>query len=173
MSNLPTTIRVSLSPTPGFCIKSTSQNSITCPLATSSAAPSSSSSLPRSIIIPLGIKVFVNIAWDSNVPPPPEGSEEAIQKAMLGEDDADADAIGTGGWFVPVVVSEPRQDKDKCQCCFPSCSLPPVCRLIPVALPVPAHHGVVFSSHLDFVPLFLSFFSRWLHRIVWTVREYI
>ena len=57
------------------------------------------------------MKVFVNVAWDANVPPPPEGSEEAIQRAMRGEEELDEST--EQGWFVPVVVSEPRIDKDK------------------------------------------------------------
>ncbi|OJA09138.1 hypothetical protein AZE42_02310 [Rhizopogon vesiculosus] len=55
--------------------------------------------------IPKGLKVFINIAWDSNVPPPPPASEDAIQKAMLGE--------LNNAWFVPVIVSDLRDDKDK------------------------------------------------------------
>ena len=62
------------------------------------------------ILVPKGLKVFVNIAWDANVPPPPEGSEEVIQKAMLGED---LDDLNPEGWYVPVIVSDGRQDKDK------------------------------------------------------------
>lgn len=52
----------------------------------------------------------MNIAWDANVPPPPEGSEEAIQKAMTGEE---PDVDDEEQWFVPVVVSEPRSAVDK------------------------------------------------------------
>ncbi|OBZ74990.1 PIH1 domain-containing protein 1 [Grifola frondosa] len=108
------TVRVSLSPTPGFCIKSTALHSATCNVTVPPPSPSildGPSILPATITIPKGSKIFINIAWDSNVPPPPSGSEDAIQKAMLGED-LDADAAGDG-WFVPVVVSEPRQDTDK------------------------------------------------------------
>lgn len=64
--------------------------------------------------IPKGMKIFVNIAWDANVPPPPEGSEEVVQKTMAGEDELDADALASGeGWYVPVIVPEPRLDVDK------------------------------------------------------------
>ena len=66
------------------------------------------------LTVPKGCKIFVNIAWDANVPPPPEGSEDAIQKVMSGEGELDEGALATGrGWFVPVVVSEPRSDADK------------------------------------------------------------
>ncbi len=52
--------------------------------------------------------MFVNVAWDANVPPPPDASNEDIQRAMAGEQDAT-----DSPWFVPVIVSEPRTDLDK------------------------------------------------------------
>ncbi|PBK71822.1 hypothetical protein ARMSODRAFT_954613 [Armillaria solidipes] len=76
-----TTKKVTLSPQAGFCVKSTTNSSN-------------------------GMKVFINIAWDANVPSPPPASDEVIQRAMQGEDDDE-------GWYVPVVVSEPRGDVDK------------------------------------------------------------
>ncbi|KAJ7048569.1 hypothetical protein C8F01DRAFT_1189579 [Mycena amicta] len=51
-------------------------------------------------------KIFINLAFDDHVPAPPEGNTEAIRRAMCGED-ASSDA-----WFVPVVVSEAREDHD-------------------------------------------------------------
>ncbi|KAK0478710.1 pre-RNA processing PIH1/Nop17-domain-containing protein [Armillaria novae-zelandiae] len=51
-----------------------------------------------------GIKVFINIAWDATVPAPPAAAADVIQRAMQGAD---------SGWYVPVVVSEPRSDTDK------------------------------------------------------------
>lgn len=63
------------------------------------------------------MKIFVNVCYDKNVPPPPAGSEEAIQRAMKGEDDQRKTDGGeeedSEEWYVPVVVSEPRTDKDK------------------------------------------------------------
>lgn len=89
-------IRVTLSPSAGFCIKSVALNSSTK-------------------VSQKGIKLFINIAWDENVPPPPHGSEQAVQDAMHGrEDEQDEGALKDGTWFVPVVVSEPREDSDKC-----------------------------------------------------------
>ena len=76
-------IRINLAPKAGFCVKTKTEQ---------------------------GLKVFVNIAWDSNVPPPPKGNEEAIQAAIEGTSDVDPDT-----WYVPVVVSEPRKDIDKGQ----------------------------------------------------------
>ena len=115
--NAPATIQVDLSPRPGFCVKSSALDSAVCKV---SARPDgkhtgvSAALLADTINVPKGMKVFVNVAWDANVPPPPEGSEEAIQKTMSGEQDVDEEALANGhGWFVPVVVSDPRSDVDK------------------------------------------------------------
>jgi len=90
------TVSINLKPIAGFCIKSsTLQHS------------------PNILdVIPIGHKVFVNIAWDPNVPAPPPGSEEVIQRAMEGED-VDELRVNPDGWYVPVIVSEGRPDKDK------------------------------------------------------------
>ncbi|KAH7924449.1 hypothetical protein BV22DRAFT_1066784 [Leucogyrophana mollusca] len=88
---------VTLNPVPGFCVKS-------------KALQQTDSSAPTQISISKGIKIFLNIAWDANVPPPPPGSEDAIHKAMLGDD---PDESNPDGWFVPVVVSDGRPDTDK------------------------------------------------------------
>ena len=45
------------------------------------------------------------------VPPPPEGSEEVIQRAMRGEEEIHEN--NEEAWFVPVIVSDPRSDVDK------------------------------------------------------------
>ncbi|KAJ3993743.1 pre-RNA processing PIH1/Nop17-domain-containing protein [Lentinula boryana] len=57
-----------------------------------------------------GFKIFVNVAWDANVPPPPDGNEEAIQRAMNGDE---LDKGNLDDWFVPVIVSEGKFDTDK------------------------------------------------------------
>jgi hypothetical protein len=50
------------------------------------------------------VKLFVNIAWDKHVPPPPpNATENAIQEAM----------VGRGNYYVPVIISETREDLDK------------------------------------------------------------
>ena len=36
--------------------------------------------------MPVGMKVFVNMAYDANVPPPPQGSEDIIKRAIKGEE---------------------------------------------------------------------------------------
>ncbi|KAJ6524476.1 PIH1 family [Mycena capillaripes] len=84
---------VSLKPIAGFCIKSTTIQP----------------AVLKDVAVPVHRKIFINIAWDAQVPPPPEGNEEAIHRAMHGEDDD----LNPDSWFVPVIVSEPRQDNDK------------------------------------------------------------
>ncbi|KZT03324.1 uncharacterized protein LAESUDRAFT_729351 [Laetiporus sulphureus 93-53] len=109
------TIKVSLSPSPGFCVKSIALKAAVCKLTPPLREPSSKldgpSAVSATISIPKGVKIFVNIAWDRNVPPPPEGSEDAIQRAMTGEDEPGEH--NEKGWFVPLVVSDPREDRDK------------------------------------------------------------
>ena len=114
------TTRVDLTPKPGFCVKTSALQSAVCRVTGQSLlAPvdkpaNAIAPVPGTLVIPQGMKVFVNVAWDANVPPPLEGNEEAIQRAMAGEDEIDEDAIARGDlWFVPVVVSEPRSDTDK------------------------------------------------------------
>jgi len=71
------------------------------------------SAAPKTLQIPKGVKVFLNIAWDENVPSPPPVDEATVRRAMMGEDLDDAVGIGEGAYYVPVVVSEPREDRDK------------------------------------------------------------
>ncbi|KAJ3783781.1 pre-RNA processing PIH1/Nop17-domain-containing protein [Lentinula aff. detonsa] len=99
-------LSVSLKPVAGFCIK-------TSTLHPSSYTPSSLKShnaRSTSTRVPQGLKIFVNVAWDANVPPPPDGNEEAIQRAMSGDE---LDKGNLDDWFVPVIVSEGRFDTDK------------------------------------------------------------
>ncbi|KAH9893966.1 pre-RNA processing PIH1/Nop17-domain-containing protein [Cubamyces lactineus] len=102
------TTRISLAPSPGFCIKSTSLNQVSLSLPTPAQNASSSA-----LTIPANLKVFINIAWDKHVPPPPDASEAAIERAIAGDIALDPSASDPADWFVPVIVSEPRQDKDK------------------------------------------------------------
>ncbi|KIM41697.1 hypothetical protein M413DRAFT_27292 [Hebeloma cylindrosporum] len=107
-----TRVRIELSPKAGFCIKSSTLSPAVLPPPPPPTKPNANLLEPASGPIPIakGLKVFVNIAWDANVPPPPEGSEEAIQRAMQGED---VDEGNPSGWYVPVIVSSGRQDTDK------------------------------------------------------------
>lgn len=104
---------VELKPTAFACIKSSIlSDSFYIPKSSSKSSKGGTLLEPSSqgVAIPKGLKVFVNIAWDANVPPPPEGSEDVIQKAMQGED---LDDLNPEGWYVPTVVSDGRQDTDK------------------------------------------------------------
>lgn len=101
---------IELQPVAGFCIKTTTvQPAIYTPFA-SPKPPHVLEPPPSSLPIPKGQKIFVNIAWDSNVPPPPPGNEQTIQRAMHGDE---LDERNPDAWYVPVVVSRGRQDKDK------------------------------------------------------------
>lgn len=97
------TVPVQLSPTPGFCIKSSSLQPGHLFTSAHGDGTSRSSAL-ASIVVPEGRKIFLNIAWDKNVPPPPD--------AILRED---LDAFDPDGWVVPVIVSGGREDTDKGQ----------------------------------------------------------
>jgi len=103
------TIPVKVQPSAGFCIKSTILQPAIYAVNVCQDVDAGTQT-PQPLSIPKGFKIFVNIAWDRNVPPPPEGSEEAIQLAMQGQD---VDEYNPEGWFVPVVVSDGREDKDK------------------------------------------------------------
>ncbi|KAF9040151.1 pre-RNA processing PIH1/Nop17-domain-containing protein [Panaeolus papilionaceus] len=113
-------VRIELSPKPGFCIKSSTLTpGLLLPDSEQKNKKDQNTNVlepaPQPTPIPQGMKVFVNIAWDPKVPPPPEGSEEAIQRAMKGED-GEWDQTTTGqlkGWYVPVIVSNGKIDADK------------------------------------------------------------
>jgi len=111
-------IPVALNPVPGFCIKSRATND-TVVHATAPADSQDTQQVTASTLIPVpkGLKVFVNIAWDADVPPPPQGNEDTIQNAMKG---LDIDESSPRGWFVPLVLSDARQEHDKGRCyCTP------------------------------------------------------
>lgn len=91
--------RVSLSPKPGFVVKTRSEKA-------GNYVPTSSPNTALSI--PLGFKVFLNICYDDAVPQPPAASDAEIRRAMEGED---LDREGT--YFVPLVVGDGREVKDR------------------------------------------------------------
>lgn len=99
----PPKVAVALNPVPGFCVKSRATNDTLIRL--------SASDQPPGVHVKQGLKIFVNIAWDSNVPPPPPGSEDVVHRAMQGLhiDESNPDLA----WFVPIVLSGARQDSDK------------------------------------------------------------
>lgn len=108
--------RITLAPTPGFTVKSVSTTAAVYTLSTTPSTPDTARNVlepvhqPNTLAIPKGVKIFINMAWDKNVPAPPSASEGSIRRAMMGEDLED----GEGAYVVPVVVSEPRPDTDKC-----------------------------------------------------------
>ncbi|KAI9571860.1 pre-RNA processing PIH1/Nop17-domain-containing protein [Boletus coccyginus] len=100
----PDRVAVALNPVPGFCVKSRATNDSLVRIT----APDSDQ--PRDIRVEKGLKIFVNIAWDPSVPPPPPASDNAIHRAMRG---LDIDQSNSEAWFVPIVLSDARQDSDK------------------------------------------------------------
>lgn len=100
----PRRVAVALNPVPGFCVKSRATNDALIHLTASDQPP------VNDVHVTKGLKIFVNITWDTNVPPPPPASDDAIGRAMQG---LDTDDPNPGTWFVPIVISDARQDSDK------------------------------------------------------------
>ena len=111
-------VAVALNPVPGFCVKSRATNDAPVHLTASDQQ--------HSFHVDKGLKIFVNITWDRNVPPPPSATDDAIQRAMQG---LDIDESNPDAWFVPIVLSDARQDFDKGWCLLVPC---PVYPLFPV-----------------------------------------
>jgi len=109
----PDRVAVALNPVPGFCVKSRATNDALVRIT----APDSDH--PRDVRVDKGLKIFVNIAWDPNVPPPPPASDDVIHRAMQG---LDIDESNSEAWFVPIVLSDARQDSDKGRCYLPPCT---------------------------------------------------
>ncbi|KAI5990452.1 pre-RNA processing PIH1/Nop17-domain-containing protein [Pisolithus albus] len=107
-------VAVTLNPVPGFCVKTRATNDTVVHTSIADGVDVSRGTRVNraSQLIPVtkDLKIFVNIAWDSNVPPPPQGSEEAVQRAMRG---LHIDESSPDSWFVPLVVSDARRDSDK------------------------------------------------------------
>jgi hypothetical protein len=99
--------RITLTPSAGFVVKTTNQEpGIYTPAVLPEKQPPRNSLEPalRSTPLTHGFKIFINIAFDQGVPPPPRSSESDIRKAMTGDENA---------YFVPVVVSDGREVPDK------------------------------------------------------------
>lgn len=99
--------RITLTPSAGFVVKTTNQEpGIYTPAALSEKQPSPNSLEPvlRSTPVTHGFKIFINVAFDRGVPPPPRSFEGDIRKSMAGDENA---------YFVPVVVSDGREVTDK------------------------------------------------------------
>lgn len=95
-SAMDSSLEVVLNPKPGFCIKSAALE----PGVYNGKIP-----------VPANLKVFVNVAYDNDAPPPAPGALESAQAAMQsqGPPPSDEDAAP----FLPVLVSEGRSVTDK------------------------------------------------------------
>lgn len=102
----PGKVAAELNPVPGFCVKSRATNDALIHLTASDQPPD--------VHVTKGLKIFVNITWDPNVPPPPPASDDAIRRATQGLDTNDSNP--EEAWFVPIVLSDARQDSDKGRC---------------------------------------------------------
>ena len=98
------TINVNVSPSPGFCIKS----KLLQPGILN--VTSSHQSAHKPVPVPQGLKVFVNVAWSKDVPPPLDGVEKAVEFAMHGHE---LDLKSGEGSPIPVFASDGRLDSDK------------------------------------------------------------
>lgn len=96
-------VAVTLNPVPGFCVKSRATND----------ALVRTDNPQNNLRVEKGLKIFVNIAWDLNVPPPPPATDDAMQRAIQG---LNIDESSPEAWFVPIVLSDARQDSDKGRC---------------------------------------------------------
>lgn len=110
----PERVTAVLKPVPGFCVKSRATNDALIHLTASDQPPD--------VHVKKDQKLFVNITWDANIPPPPPATDDAIRRAMQG---LDADDSNTEAWFVPIVLSDARPDSDKGWCYSPSVHIVP------------------------------------------------
>lgn len=98
--------RVKVTPTPGFVVKTSTTEAGFYTLPNPSPPPPSTRHA-----VPGGLKVFINVAYSADIPPPPtsnlpkEEEDEIISRAIEGDVECT--------YFVPVVVSDGRADKDK------------------------------------------------------------
>lgn len=89
-------VTINISPLPGFCIKSKVLH-----LDEQTHSP---------VAVSQGLKVFVNIAWSKDVPPPLNGIEKASEFAAHG-----GRIVSKNEWDspIPVFASNGRLDTDK------------------------------------------------------------
>ena len=91
-------VNVHISPSPGFCIKS----KLLHPGFLNQAA------------LPQGLKVFVNVAWSKDLPPPPDGVKKALELATATPtDDLQTNSNIKGDSSIYVFASDGRLDTDK------------------------------------------------------------
>jgi hypothetical protein len=97
-------VTVNVSPSPGFCIKSKSLQ----PGALD--VPSVHERAQGPVPLPQGIKVFVNVTWSKDVPPPLDGVEKALDFAARSRR---MDLKSERDSPIYVFVSDGRPDADK------------------------------------------------------------
>jgi hypothetical protein len=99
-----TLLSVSIAPSAGFVVKSSALE----------AGVYQSVKNEAIIPVPFGLKIFVNVAWAVEVPPPAEGIQDVAQGALQAGVTTNGDAP-----VVPVVVSDGRSVTDKGARFFP------------------------------------------------------
>jgi hypothetical protein len=57
---------------------------------------------------PNGTKIFLNICTEQAIPKPPEVSDDALKRIIAAEDVRDLE-----NYFIPIILSEIRDEKDK------------------------------------------------------------
>ncbi|KAI0255500.1 PIH1 family [Lactifluus subvellereus] len=92
------TVNINVSPSPGFCIKS------------KLLQPGIFNSTQKPVPVTQGLKVFVNVAWSKDVPPPIDGVEKAVEFATHTHQ---VDLKSGQGSPIPVFTSDGRLDTDK------------------------------------------------------------
>lgn len=112
---------VTFTPKPGFVVKSSTLHdgfyhhdpSGFVPQA--EAGSSATSTITRTnyasrTSVPSNRKIFINIAYVSEVPPPPIEDDAVIHRALLGQVQQDE---SQPEYFIPVLAGFGREDKDK------------------------------------------------------------
>ena len=97
-------VTISVSPSPGFCIKS----KLLQPGILNVTSPDQPTRTP--VPTPQGLKVFVNIAWSKDVPPPLDGVEKALGSVAH---DHRMDRKSENVDSISVFASDGRLDVDK------------------------------------------------------------
>ena len=94
----PAWTNIHISPSPGFCLKS----KLLQPTFLDQVA------------LPQGLKVFVNVAWSKDLPPPPSGTKKALELATAtptGDHQSHSDDRRNSPVYV--FASDGRLDSDK------------------------------------------------------------
>ena len=91
-------LKVNISPSPGFCVKSKLLHP----------------AFLNQVALPQGLKVFVNVAWSKDLPPPLDGVKKALELATATPTgDHQTHPINKGESPIYVFASDGRLDTDK------------------------------------------------------------